>query len=70
MFSVREKREISDGIQKILRDTNHPELTEGEIIFRIHVCGAEDWSWADIQNNGAVANLSVNPRNEKQEKQK
>jgi len=29
MFSVREKRDISDNIQKILRETNHPELPVG-----------------------------------------
>lgn len=31
MFSVRQKREISEGVQKLLRDTGHPELPEGEI---------------------------------------
>ena len=54
MFSVRQKREISEAVQKILRDTAHPELPEGEISFLLHVDGAESWSWADIRNNGAV----------------
>lgn len=54
MFSVRQKREISEAVQKILRATNHPELPAGEIKFRLHVDGAESWSWADIHNNGAV----------------
>lgn len=44
MFSVRQKREISDKIQKILRETNHPELPEDEIHFNLTVRGAEDWS--------------------------
>ena len=66
MFSVNQKREISDKIQKILRETKHPELSETEIQFSIHVAGAEDWSWADIRNNGAVETPSVNPWNEKQ----
>jgi hypothetical protein len=54
MFSVSQKREISDSVQKILRATNHPELPKGEINFNLHVYGAEMWSWADIKNNGAV----------------
>lgn len=64
MFSVRQKREISDAVQKILRDTNHPELPAGEIQFRLMVDGDESWSWADIRNNGAVINPDINPHNE------
>jgi len=54
MFSIKQKREISDAIQKILRDTNHPELPQSEIRFNIHVEGEGSWSWADILNNGSV----------------
>lgn len=65
MFSVQQKRDISDAVQKILRATAHAELpTTGEIAFTLHVDGAEDWSWADIQNNGAVGDPGVNPHNE------
>jgi len=67
MFSVDQKREISEKIQRILRETNHPELPTGEISFMIHVNGAEAWSWADIKNNGCVPNPSVNPHNENQD---
>lgn len=67
MFSVQQKRDIADKVQKVLRDTNHPELPEGEIQFRLHVDGAESWSWADIKNNGSVTNPSVNPHNERQD---
>lgn len=67
MFSVCQKREIADKIQKVLRDTKHPELPEGEIHFHLHVNGAENWSWADIRNNGAVSNPGVNPFNEMQD---
>lgn len=70
MFSVRQKREIADAVQKILRDTQHPELPQGEISFRLHVDGAESWSWADIQNNGAVAHPGVNLWNESQDRRK
>ncbi len=67
MFSVREKREIAEAVQRLLRATNHPELPRGEIRFRLHVDGAEVWSWADIQNNGAVQTPEVNPWNEAQD---
>ena len=66
MFSVAEKRKISDAVQKVLRQTKHPELPEGEIQFLLHVDGAESWSWADIRNNGAVTNPGVNPWNERE----
>ena len=64
MFSVAEKRKIANEIQKILRETNHPELPSGEIAFSLHVDGAESWSWAEIRNNGAVTSPGVNPWNE------
>ena len=67
MFSVEQKRDIADAVQKILKATDHPELPEGEITFRLHVVGvhgAGSWSWADICNNGAVGNPGVNPHNE------
>ena len=58
MFSIKQKREISEAVQKILRATEHPELphpTRGEIVFHLHVEGGDpSWSWADIKNNGAV----------------
>ena len=69
MFSVRQKREITDAVQKILRETNHPELPSlpHEIQFRLQVDGASIWSWATIANNGAVTNPEVNPHNEAQD---
>ena len=67
MFSVKQKRQIADAVQQILRETNHPELPAGEISFHLHVDGAEKWSWADIKNNGAVTIPGVNPWNEAQD---
>lgn len=67
MFSIRQKREIADAVQKILRATEHPELPTGEIQFKLHVDGAQSWSWADICNNGSVKNPDINPWNEKQD---
>jgi hypothetical protein len=66
MFSVDEKRKIADAVQKILRETRHPELPDGEIQFALRVNGAEGWSWAHIRNNGAVPVPDVNPWNESQ----
>jgi hypothetical protein len=70
MFSVKQKREIADKVQAVLRETNHPELPQGEIRFRLHVDGAEPWSWADIQNNAEIKEPGVNPWNEAQDKEK
>jgi hypothetical protein len=67
MFSVRQKREIADKVQQILRETNHPELPEEEITFLLNVQGKTSMSWANIRNNGAVPNPSVNPWNEQQD---
>ena len=65
MFSVRQKREIADTIQRILRNTNHPELPDGEIPFILYVDGREPWHYANIQNNGSVDNPTNNPHNER-----
>ena len=67
MFSVTQKRQIANAVQQILRETSHPELPAGEISFHLHVDGAENWSWADIKNNGAVTIPGVNPWNEAQD---
>ena len=68
MFSVRQKREISDAVQRIIKAIEHPELPDGEVDFMLHVSGKESWSWADIRNNGAIKEPSVNPHNEMQDK--
>jgi len=68
MFSIAQKRSISERVQSILQNTNHPELpTEGEIQFTLSVKGAESWSWAEIKNNAAVPSLCVNLWNERNE---
>lgn len=50
MFSPALKKEISDFIQELLQDTNHPELPRGEISFLLHVDGVDNSSWANIRN--------------------
>lgn len=52
MFSPELKSEIAEKIEEILRETNHPELSEGRVNFLLHVDGKESWSWANIVNNG------------------
>lgn len=67
MFSVRQKREIAEKVQIILRGTGHPELPDGEIQFQLNVKGETRMSWAVILNNEAVTSPSVNPHNEAQD---
>ncbi len=67
MFSLRQKREIADRVQVILRETNHSELPKGEIQFNLHVDGDESWSWADIRNNGSITDPKINLHNELQD---
>ena len=67
MFSVRQKREISEAVQKILSGTEHPELPDGEIVFHLLVYGAKSWSWSNIHNNGNCPDPSINPHNEEQD---
>lgn len=64
MFSIRQKREIAAAVEKVLRDTGHPELPDGPISFHLHVDGREPWSWADIRSNSAVPIPGENPWNE------
>ena len=68
MFSVNQKRYISAAIQKILRDTNHPELPESEIKFSIRVEGIDENSWAIIKNNDDVIKPSMNAHNKMSDK--
>lgn len=68
MFSVRQKRDIAEKVQQILRETNHPELPKSEIKFNLMVIGAESWSWADIKNNERVETPSTSSHNEAQDK--
>jgi len=55
MFSPELKNQIAEAVEQILLETNHPELPDREINFLLHVDGAENWSWANIRNNGSRA---------------
>ena len=67
MFSQIEKKHIAAEIEKLLLSINHPEMPKERPQFRLHVDGAESWSWADIAPNwtfGAQSQPGVNPWNE------
>ena len=51
MFSAAEKKKISEAIEKVLLEINHPEMPKEKPVFKLHVDGKESWSWADIEPN-------------------
>jgi len=51
MFSIKEKKYIADVIEKTLLALNHPEMPKEKPVFKIHIEGKENWSWADIEPN-------------------
>jgi hypothetical protein len=51
MFSLEEKKKISDAVEKVLLEINHPEMPEEKPKFMLHVGGLEDWSFANISPN-------------------
>ena len=68
MFNIAEKRKIAEIIEKILLELKHPELPKEKPVFKIHIEGKEDWSWADIEPNwkfdDGIKKVSINPFNE------
>jgi len=69
MFSVAQKRHIAAEVEKLLLSLHHAEMPESKPRFRLHVDGAESWSWADIEPNwvydDAGKEPGVNPWNER-----
>ena len=51
MFSVKEKQHIASIIEKVLLELKHPEMPKEKPLFKIHIQGKEEWSWADIEPN-------------------
>lgn len=51
MFSASEKRAIAAKVEELLLALKHPEMPTSRPSFRLHVDGAESWSWADIEPN-------------------
>lgn len=67
MFSMAEKRQIADIIEKALLRLDHPEMPKEKPSFTLHVDGKESWSWADIEPNWKFDDKNkpgVNPWNE------
>ena len=67
MFSVAQKRQISQAVEKVLLDLHHPEMPVEKPRFHLRVEGAESWSWADIEPNWTFDDAhkpGVNPFNE------
>jgi hypothetical protein len=66
MFSMQQKKEIAEKIEKILLSYDHPEMPKEKPSFKLHVDGKEDWSWADIEPNWTFENKKpgINLHNE------
>ena len=66
MFSIKEKRLISSKIEELLLSLQHPEMPKEKPKFKLHVDGAEAWSFADIEPNWVFddKNPSINQWNE------
>ncbi len=68
MFSVAEKKMIAQKVEELLLSLNHPEMPKEKLVFKLHVDGEEDWSWADIEPNWVFNDkhktVAVNPFNE------
>ena len=54
MFSTNQKQIIAKEIEKLLLSFNHSEMPKEKPNFKLHVDGAEDWSWADIEPNHKI----------------
>ena len=69
MFSLAQKRKISEEVEKVILSFNHPEMPKSKPYFKLHIDGAETWSWADIEPNWCFddKNPSINPWNEEVE---
>ncbi len=67
MFSMNQKKLISQEVEKLLLSFDHPEMPTEKVEFSLHVNGKEDWSWADIEPNWhfETKEPGINPHNER-----
>ena len=68
MFSMEQKQEIAEVVEKLLLSFNHPEMPVKKPMFKLHVDGAESWSYADVCPNwtyNANNKPGINPWNER-----
>ena len=59
MFSSDLKHMIAAKVQKILQETDHYELPDGEVNFILHVDGEDGNSWANIINNRKKERIEI-----------
>ena len=67
MFSITEKQKIAAEVEKLILSFNHPEMPKEKPSFKLHIDGAESWSFADIEPNWVYEGErkpSINPWNE------
>lgn len=67
MFSLEQKKQISEAVEKTLLSFDHPEMPKEKPDFTLSVKGKESWSWAEIKPNWTFNESNqpgVNPHNE------
>ena len=64
MFSIQEKRKISEAVEKVLLELGHPEMPLDKPLFILKVQGKEEWSYATILPNWSVTGDGANTWNE------
>jgi len=67
MFSLEQKKQIADVVEKVILSFNHPEMPKEKPSFHLHIGGKESWSWADIDPNWTFDESNqpgINPWNE------
>lgn len=62
MFSPAQKREIAAAVEAVILSFGHPEMPTEKPNFKLHVDGAESWSWADIIPNWKYDQELVTPK--------
>ena len=56
MFSRKQKQMISEAVEKVLLEIDHPEMPKNKPMFELAVVGREPWSWAVIKPNWTYEN--------------
>jgi len=51
MFNTEEKQKIAAAVEKVIMELNHPEMPKEKPVFKLHIYGKEEWSYADITPN-------------------
>lgn len=70
MFSMNQKKTISEAVEKVILSFKHPEMPTEKPEFHLHIKGKESWSWADIEPNWHFEDKEpgINEFNERVEK--